>query len=434
MAFVHLHVHTQYSILDGFSSIDTLFKRAEEMGMPALAITDHGNMYGIKEFFKYAGKHMDKEKKQYKVKPIIGCEVYVTRHFDPKIKDKTHADYYHLILLAKNLTGYYNLMKIVSYGFTDGFYYKPRVSHEIIEKYHEGLICCSACLAGEIPKRIAAGELDEARKAVEWHRKVFGEDYYLEVMLHKTEVPGIPLDVWEQQQVCNEEIFRIAEETGVKVVATNDVHFVNKEDGPAHDHLICLNTGKKITEEPRLHYTQQEYLKSEEEMAALFPGHPEVIANTLEVAGKVEAYSIDRDHVLPKYDISPEFLGDAKAQLEKYKDVIDAGRNDKNGNYRGDDFCISAAYLCHLTYEGARRRYGETLSEEQASRIDFELKTICRMGFPDYFLIVQDYIAACRKRGSLVGPGRGSAAGSVVASGWPTNMSTTPMGRTTRPG
>ena len=415
MAFVHLHVHTQYSILDGFSSIDTLFKRAEEMGMPALAITDHGNMYGIKEFFKYAGKHMDKEKKQYKVKPIIGCEVYVTRHFDPKIKDKTHADYYHLILLAKNLTGYYNLMKIVSYGFTDGFYYKPRVSHEIIEKYHEGLICCSACLAGEIPKRIAAGELDEARKAVEWHRKVFGEDYYLEVMLHKTEVPGIPLDVWEQQQVCNEEIFRIAEETGVKVVATNDVHFVNKEDGPAHDHLICLNTGKKITEEPRLHYTQQEYLKSEEEMAALFPGHPEVIANTLEVAGKVEAYSIDRDHVLPKYDISPEFLGDAKAQLEKYKDVIDAGRNDKNGNYRGDDFCISAAYLCHLTYEGARRRYGETLSEEQASRIDFELKTICRMGFPDYFLIVQDYIAACRKRGSLVGPGRGSAAGSVVA-------------------
>ena len=415
MAFVHLHVHTQYSILDGFSSIDTLFKRAEEMGMPALAITDHGNMYGIKEFFKYAGKHMDKEKKQYKVKPIIGCEVYVTRHFDPKIKDKTHADYYHLILLAKNLTGYYNLMKIVSYGFTDGFYYKPRVSHEIIEKYHEGLICCSACLAGEIPKRIAAGELDEARKAVEWHRKVFGEDYYLEVMLHKTEVPGIPLDVWEQQQVCNEEIFRIAEETGVKVVATNDVHFVNKEDGPAHDHLICLNTGKKITEEPRLHYTQQEYLKSEEEMAALFPGHPEVIANTLEVAGKVETYSIDRDHVLPKYDISPEFLGDAKAQLEKYKDVIDAGRNDKNGNYRGDDFCISAAYLCHLTYEGARRRYGETLSEEQASRIDFELKTICRMGFPDYFLIVQDYIAACRKRGSLVGPGRGSAAGSVVA-------------------
>ena len=416
MSFVHLHVHTQYSILDGFSSIATLFDRAEAMGMPALAITDHGNMFGVKEFFKFADKHRDKETKEYKVKPIIGCEVYVTRHYDPKLKDTEHRLYYHLILLAKNLQGYKNLSNIVSLGHIEGLYYgKPRVSHEIIEKYHEGLICCSACLAGEIPKDIVAGNMDAARKAVEWHKKVFGDDYYLEVMLHKTEVPGLSLEVFEQQQKSNAGIFQLAQEMGVKVVATNDVHFVNKEDGPAHDHLICLNTGKKIFEEPRLHYTQQEYLKSEEEMAALFPDHPEVLANTLEIAGKVEVYTIDRDNVLPKYNIDPAFLADIDSHLEKYKEIIDAGRNDKKGNYRGDEFCQSVAYLCHLTYLGAEKRYGKTLTDEQKERLEFELKTICRMGFPDYFLIVQDYIAACRKGGSLVGPGRGSAAGSAVA-------------------
>ena len=416
MAFVHLHVHTQYSILDGFSSISTLFDRAEEMGMPALAITDHGNMYGVKEFFKFAGKHVDKATGHFKVKPIIGCEVYVTRHYDPKIKDSEHKSYYHLILLAKNFDGYKNLMKIVSQGHIEGLYYgKPRVSHEIIEKYHENLICCSACLAGEIPKNIVAGKMDEARKAIEWHKRVFGDDYYLEVMLHKTEVPGLSRDVYEEQKISNEGIFRLASETGVKVVATNDVHFVNKEDGPAHDHLICLNTGKKINEEPRLHYTQQEYLKSEEEMAALFPDHPEVLENTLEIASKVEEYQIDRDHVLPKYQIDQAFLDDLDNYLNMYKDVIEVGKCDKKGNYRGDEFCKSVAYLCHITYEGAKRRYGETLTAEQSERIDFELKTICRMGFPDYFLIVQDYIAASRAKGSMVGPGRGSAAGSVVA-------------------
>ncbi len=415
MAFVHLHVHTQYSILDGFSSISTLFDRAEEMGMPALAITDHGNMYGVKEFFKFAGKHVDKATGHFKVKPIIGCEVYVTRHYDPKIKDSEHRSYYHLILLAKNFDGYKNLMKIVSQGHIEGLYYgKPRVSHEIIEKYHENL-CCSACLAGEIPKNIVAGKMDEARKAIEWHKRVFGDDYYLEVMLHKTEVPGLSLEVYEEQKISNEGIFQLAQEMGVKVVATNDVHFVNKEDGPAHDHLICLNTGKKINEEPRLHYTQQEYLKSEEEMAALFPDHPEVLENTLEIASKVEEYQIDRDHVLPKYQIDQAFLDDLDNYLNIYKDVIEVGKCDKKGNYRGDEFCKSVAYLCHITYEGAKRRYGETLTAEQSERIDFELKTICRMGFPDYFLIVQDYIAASRAKGSMVGPGRGSAAGSVVA-------------------
>jgi len=415
MPFVHLHVHTQYSILDGFSDMGKLFKRAAELGMPALAITDHGNMYGVKEFFKMAGKHKDADG-NYKVKPIVGCEVYVTRHYDHKLKDSAHRAYYHLILLAKNPTGYRNLMKIVSIGHIEGKYYdKPRVTHEIIEKYHDGLICCSACLAGEIPRALVAGDWDGACKAVEWHKSVFGDDYYLEVQLHKTEVPGLALDVYEHQLVANEGIFRLSEKYGIKVVATNDAHFVNKEDGPAHDRLICLTTNALVDDPNRLHYTQQEYLKSEEEMAALFPDHPEVLANTLEVADKVEVYSIDRDHVLPKFKIEPSFLADLDHYLEKYKDVIDAGRCDKKGRDRGADFCASVAYLCHLCYKGAHERYGETLTDEQSERLDFELKTICRMGFPDYFLIVQDYIAASRAMGSLVGPGRGSAAGSVVA-------------------
>ena len=331
MAFVHLHVHTQYSILDGLSSIETLFNRAEEMSMPALAITDHGNMYGVKEFLKFAGKHKDADG-NYKVKPIIGCEVYVTRHYDHHEK---RQGYYHLILLAKNYDGYKNLVKIVSEGHTDGLYYgKPRVSHEVLEKYHENLICSSACIAGEIPQDILAGNLDAAKEAIKWHQKVFGDDYYLEVMLHRTEVPGLSLEVYDYQKQYNEVLFQLASELGVKVIATNDVHFVNKDDGPAHDHLICLNTGKKLADADRLHYTQQEYLKSEEEMAALFPDHPEALANTLEVADKVEAYSIDRDPVLPKFDLGEEFLSHIDAYLEKYKDVIDSGRNDKKGNYR----------------------------------------------------------------------------------------------------
>ena len=415
MSFVHLHVHTQYSILDGLSDIGKLFNRAEELGMPALAISDHGNLYGVKEFFKAAGKHKDADG-NYKVKPIIGCEVYVTQHYDHTLKDNNHRKYYHLLLLAKNPQGYKNLMKIVSIGHIEGSYYgKPRVTHQIIEKYHDGLICCSACLAGEVPKSLMAGDMDAARKAVEWHKSVFGDDYYLEVQCHKTEVPGLAMDVYEGQRISNAGIFKLAEEMGVKVVATNDVHFVNKDDGPAHDRLICLTTNAMLDDPTRMRYTQQEYLKSEEEMASLFPDHPEVIANTLEVADKVEVYSIDRDHVLPKFQIDPDFLANIDANLEKYKHIIDEGRCDKKGNYRGDDFCKSVAFLCHLCYQGAKRRYGETLNDEQSERIDFELKTICKMGFPDYFLIVQDYINAQRAIGMMVGPGRGSAAGSVVA-------------------
>ena len=404
MSFVHLHVHTQYSILDGQASIENLFNRAEELGMPGLAITDHGNMYGVKEFFKYAAKHPS-------VKPIIGCEIYVSKG-DHRVKEK---GYYHLILLAKNYNGYKNLMKIVSTGHLEGMYYKPRVSHEVIEKYHEDLICSSACMAGEIPRMILAGDIAGAEKAIEWHKRVFKDDYYLEVMLHKTEVPGLSLEVYEKEKEYDEVIFDLAEKHGVKVIATNDAHFVRKEDGPAHDRLICLTTNAYIDDPDRLRYTQQEYLKSEEEMAALFPGHPEVITNTLEICDKVESYSIDRGHVLPKFQIDPDFLADIDNQLEKYKDVIDAGRCDEKGNDRGEEFRYSVAFLCHLCYKGAHERYGKTLNQETSERLDFELKTISRMGFPDYFLIVQDYIAAARAHGISVGPGRGSAAGSAVA-------------------
>ncbi len=409
MSFVHLHVHTQYSILDGLSSPAGLFARARELQMPAIAITDHGNMYGVKEFLKVSKKFPE-------VRPIIGCEIYVTRHYDHKLKDGEHKKYYHLILLAKNYEGYKNLMKICSTGHIEGSYYgKPRVSHEVVEQYHENLICCSACLAGEISQNILAGDLDAARKAIKWHKDLFGEDYYLEVMLHKTEVPGLSLETYEEQSQANEEIFNLAAEMGVKVVATNDVHFVLKEDGTAHDHLICMNTGKNIDDPDRMHYTQQEYLKSEEEMLALFPDHPEAIANSVEIAGKISDYSIDRDPVLPRFELPEDFMANIDSYLEKYKEIIDEGRCDKKGNYRGDEFCHSVAYLCHICYIGAHKRYGDTLNQEQDERIDFELKTICRMGFPDYFLIVQDYIAAARAAGGMVGPGRGSAAGSVVA-------------------
>ena len=409
MSFVHLHVHTQYSILDGQSAIGDLFARAKELEMPALAITDHGNMYGVKEFLKVAKKFPE-------VKPIIGCEIYVTKHYDHKLKDKDHRGYYHLILLAKDYNGYKNLMKIVSTGHIEGKYYeKPRVSHEIVEKYSEGLVCCSACIAGEIPRAIIAGDMKGAEEAIMWHKKVFGDDFYLEVQQHKTEIPGQSQEVYEHQMVANEGIFLLAEKTGTKVVATNDVHFVRKEDGPAHDRLICLTTNTFVDEPDRMRYTQQEYLKTEEEMLDMFYKHPETLANTLEVAEKIQSYKVDKDPILPKFDLPEEFMANIDRYLEEYKGIIDEGRCDKNGNERGEEFCNSVAYLCHLTYKGAHWRYGETLSDVQAERIEFELKTICKMGFPDYFLIVQDFIAAARSEGISVGPGRGSAAGSAVA-------------------
>ena len=385
MSFVHLHLHTQYSILDGAASVQKLIDKAIAYGHPAISITDHGNMFGVKEFFTYIKKYnkSDKAKETGRtIKPIIGCEVYVAKA-DRKLKDKDHKGYYHLILLAKNMNGYHNLMRLVSLGHIEGYYYKPRIDHELLAKYHEDLICCSACIAGEVPRLILEGDISKAEEAVEWHRKLFGEDYYLEVQLHKTEVPGQSLEVYERQSVVNEHIFRIAEKYGIKVVATNDVHFADKEDGPAHDRLICLTTNADYNDPDRLRYTQQEYFKSEEEMAALFPDHPEAIANTLEVAGKVEYYDIDSGHILPIFPIPEEFPN-------------------------SDD------YLRHLTYKGAEKRYPE-MTDDVRERIDFELETIKRMGFPDYFLIVQDFIKGARNMGVSVGPGRGSAAGSAVA-------------------
>ncbi len=426
MSFVHLHVHTQYSILDGLSGIEALFKRAEELHMPGLAITDHGNMFGVKEFYNVARKHPG-------VKPIYGCEVYVTRHYDHTLKDPQHKKYYHLILLAKNETGYRNLMKLVSLGHIEGFYYKPRIDHAMLEKYHEGLICTSACLAGEIPQDILGidGTPEDAEKAIEWYKGVFGDDYYLEVMLHRSEVQGLPVkaqaemeELYRRQKHYDEVIFKLAAKHGVKVVATNDAHFIRKEDGPVHDRLICLTTNANVSDENRLRYTQQEYLKSEDEMLALFPEHPEALANTLEVLEKVQPIEIDRGHVLPEFKLPQDFLDGIDGWLEKYKDVIDAGRFEERRDHdgklvektpRGEDFYKSVAYLCKLTYDGARTRYGDTLTPEQSERIDFELKTVSRMGFPDYFLIVQDFINWAKTHGVSVGPGRGSAAGSVVS-------------------
>lgn len=381
--FVHLHLHSHYSILDGMGKIEDYIARAMELDMPAMALTDHGVMYGIKDFLDAV---KDAEKKTGKtLKPIVGCEVYVapeSRLIKKAYTDKRSA--YHLILLAKNLVGYHNLMKLSSIGFTEGFYNRPRVDHELLQKYHEGLICCSACLAGEIPQAILKGNIEEARSLAIWYKGIFGDDFYFEIQNHNCRIPGQSNDVFEAQQRVNPVLYSLGEELGIKCVATNDCHFVKKEDGPVHDLFICINTASKLTDPGRLHYTQEEYMKSGDEMAEINYGHPEVIANTLEVADKVERYEINIKHILPEFKIPPEF-------------------EDSN------------AYLKHLVYEGAKKRYGENILPSVKERIDFELDTIRGMGFPDYFLIVHDFITHARSQGIWVGPGRGSAAGSVVA-------------------
>ncbi len=377
MSFVHLHVHTQYSVLDGASAIPKLFAEAQRLNMPALAITDHGNMFGVKEFLNTAaGKFPD-------IKPIVGCEVYVANGSRTERKGREERSSFHLILLAKNLNGYHNLIKLVSKGYIEGFYYYPRIDHELLEQYHEDLICSCACLGGEIPQALMNDNWEEACRLTEWYHNLFGDDFYLEVMRHKSKLPEVGTSTFEKQEKVNEGIFRLGEKYGIKVIATNDVHFVQQSDGPAHDRLICLITNKPFDSPDRLRYTQEEYLKSPEEMAELFADHPETLTNTLEIADKVEVYSLDSKPIMPHFEIPEEFAD-------------------------SDD------YLRYLTYEGAKKRYGE-LTEVHTERLDFELATIKRMGFPDYFLIVQDFIIAARKMGVSVGPGRGSAAGSAVA-------------------
>ncbi len=418
--FVHLHVHTQYSILDGAASVGSLIKQAEKYGMPAVAITDHGNMFGVKEFYDKATKAG--------IKPILGCEAYVTQNH--LVHSPESDKRYHLILLAKNETGYRNLIKLISIGYTEGFYYRPRIDAKLLEEHHEGLICCSACLGGELPKAIMNGNRAEAGRVVEWYKNLFGDDYYIELQLHRPQDPTKPRDTYEHQMEVNKVLIELAEEHGVKIIASNDVHFTAQDDATAHDHLICLNTGKTYDDPNRMRYTGEEYFKSPEEMAELFPDHPEALANTVEIANKVEEYKLDRGPLMPNFMLPDNFVIDKEqlktAFLKKLTDPEQkeraAAADDLEEFVKDDEHLqemLTVAkqflYLTHLSYEGCRMRYGDDFDEKKKERLDYELSTIERMGFPGYFLIVWDYIRAAREMGVSVGPGRGSAAGSVVA-------------------
>jgi len=373
--FSHLHVHTQYSILDGASSIPALVDRAKSLGMDALAITDHGNMFGAKEFHNYAVSKG--------IKPVLGCEIYIAKG---SMEEKTGSEDRsgdHLILLAKNLTGYRNLIKLVSLAWTKGFYYTPRIDKKALEKYRDGLIATSACIAGEIPGEILNGNIEGAEKALKSYVDIFGEDFFLEIQRHETTEPDANIETFPKQQKVIEAFRRLSEKYGVKIIATNDVHFANKEDADAHDRLICINTAKDLDDPERMRYSRQEYLKSEEEMREIFSDIPEAIENVAEIISKIELYELDHDPIMPEFKIPPEFSSESE-------------------------------YLRYLTYEGAKERWG-VLTEEQKERLEFELDTIIRMGFPAYFLIVHDFLKAAREMGVAVGPGRGSAAGSAVA-------------------
>ena len=474
--FVHLHVHSQYSILDGQASIQRLVDKAMADGQPGIAITDHGDMFGIKEFYNYVkkvkGKLKDKaaecEKRLAELregtaeaaggdalaeiaacerqleelhrkmafKPIIGCEVYVARRRLSDKEGKPDQSGYHLILLAKNLKGYHNLIKIVSKAWTEGFYMRPRTDRAEIEKYHEGLICCSACLAGEVPRAITADDFDKAEESIRWHKSVFGEDYYLELQLHKATVERANHEAYPMQLKVNEHLRRLAAKYGVRMVCTNDVHFVDEDNAEAHDRLICLSTGKDLDDPKRMLYSKQEWLKTTAEMASIFgESDPEAMATTVDICNQVECYSIDHAPIMPTFEIPAEF-GTEEEYRARYteQDLYDEFTRDEHGNvvmseeegrkkieklggydklYR---IKLEADYLGHLTMIGAHKRYGEQLTDEQSERLKFELHIMKTMGFPGYFLIVQDFIRAAREELDVsVGPGRGSAAGSAVA-------------------
>ena len=470
--FVHLHVHTQYSILDGQASIPRLVDKAMADGMKGIAVTDHGDMFGIKEFFNYVNKkngktngeikdlkkkiaglekgkieceHPEEElaacKEQLEAarkklfKPILGCEMYVARRrlFD---KDgKTDQSGYHLVVLAKNEKGYHNLIKLVSKAWTEGFYMRPRTDRVELEKYHEGLIVCTACIAGEVPRKILQGKIEEAEEAIQWYKRVFGSDFYLELQRHKATVPRANHEAYDLQQVVNSKLIELSKKYDVKLVCTNDVHFVDEENAEAHDRLICLSTGKDLDDPNRMLYSKQEWMKTKAEMNELFADVPEALANTAAICDQVEFYSIDHAPIMPNFEI-PEDFGTEEGYRQKYseKDLFDEFTQDENGNvilseeaahskieklggydklYR---IKLEADYLKKLALEGAHRRYGEVLDEETSERIKFELHIMKTMGFPGYFLIVQDFIRAAREELDVsVGPGRGSAAGSAVA-------------------
>lgn len=433
MSFTHLHVHTQYSLLDGKATIPELVDKAISTGMKGIAITDHGNMFGIKEFWNYVDKVNSKREEGDKFKPIIGCEMYVARNKMTEKKDKSDNGY-HLIVLAKNLKGYHNLVKLVSRAWTEGYYYKPRTDREDLEAHKEGLIVCSACLGGEVPQFIMHDELDKAEERVLWYKSVFGDDYYLELQRHQTFKENANREVYTEQCKVNEVLLQLARKHDIKVICTNDVHFTNEEDAEAHDRLICVSMQKTFSE-PRLHYTKQEWLKTPEQMQEIFKDIPEALTNTEEIFNKVEFYSINHAPIMPFFDIPKEFGTEEeyRARLTE-KDLFDEFTQDENGNvvltpeeaekkidrlggydklYR---IKFEADYLAKLTMDGAKERYGDPVPEDVAERLKFELYIMKTMGFPGYFLIVQDFINTGRKKlGVSIGPGRGSAAGSAAA-------------------
>ena len=412
-AFTHLHVHSQYSLLDGKASIPELVDRSIEMGMKGIALTDHGNMFGIKEFFNYVEKKNSGKSDEEKFKPILGCEMYVARESMLDKKDKSDNGY-HLIVLAKNNQGYHNLVKLVSRAWTEGFYYKPRTDREDLARHHEGLIVCSACLGGEIPQFIMNEEFDKAEERIRWYKEVFGDDYYLELQRHETDKVDGNREVFVRQTEVNKHLIEYAKKYNIKIVATNDVHFTNEEDAEAHDRLICVSLQKKFNE-PRLHYTKQEWLKSPEQMYEIFKDVPEALTTTQEILDKVEFYSINHAPIMPFFDIPKEFGTEEeyRARITE-KELFDEFTQDENGNvvlspeeaqkkidrlggydklYR---IKFEADYLNKLTYEGAKERYGDPVPEDVMERLKFELHIMKTMGFPGYFLIVQDFINTAR--------------------------------------
>ena len=442
--FIHLHVHTYYSILDGQSSIKRLVDKAIDDGMKGMAITDHGDMFGIKEFHDIC-QGVNKKRKdagQEPFKPIFGCEMYVARRGDKSLKEtKEDLGGYHLIVLAKNYNGYKNLIKLVSNSWVDGFYNRPRTDRMELEKYHEDLIVCSACIAGEVPAKILKGDIAGAREAIEWHKNLWGDDYYLELQRHEVTDPNIRAnrETFPMQQQANKVLIELAKEYGIKLVCTNDAHFVDKENAEAHDHLLCLSTGKDLDDPTRMLYSKQEWFKTRQEMNDIFDDVPEALANTLDILNKVEVYSLDNDPIMPFFPI-PEDYGTEEEWRQKLtaQQLYDEFTTDENGQNQlspeegekkikklgGYDklyrIKFEADYLAKLAYEGAQRIYGTSdksnLPAEVEDRIRFELHVMKTMGFPGYFLIVQDFINSARdKLGVMVGPGRGSAAGSVVA-------------------
>ena len=438
--FIHLHVHTYYSILDGQSPVEKLVDKAVANGMRGMAITDHGNMFGVKELFNYCNKINGKLKDQGKepFKPIFGCEMYVARRTKAdRVKEKGDAGGYHLIVLAKNYHGYKNLIKLVSRAWVDGFYSKPRTDRADLEKYHEDLIVCSACIAGEVPAKILKGDIPGAREAIEWHKRVFGDDYYLELQRHEVKDPNqrANRETFPLQQRANKEILKLAKEYGIKVVCTNDCHFVDQENAEAHDHLLCLSTGKELNDPTRMLYSKQEWFKTREEMNEIFADVPEALSNTLEILDKVETYSIDHSPIMPFFPIPAEFgtEEDTRKRIspeelfrefttdENGKEIMSHEEAEKKIKKLGGidklyRIKFEADYLAKLAYDGAKRLYGEPLSDEVHERVKFELHIMKTMGFPGYFLIVQDFINSAQDElGVMVGPGRGSAAGSVVA-------------------